>query len=708
MNRRVLFEISGPGPWTVATADLPPRELAEAATELGVLPVPPDGAMQTNDLVAALDRLERNDVDSADGSTIGQHLLSCLVDAAGRQALLDGDDDINLVVATSKDAAALQRLPWELLHDGDGFLALRRRPAVAISRSVGPAARVNPGPVALIPRVLVVIGTTLDDPTIQPAAEYLALLDTVRRRHMGLEANVIVNANRDDLAAACRTVQPDIIHLIAHGEQLANGSSYVELAPLPRSDARSDKMSGEQLINVLSAGAALPRVLVLTACRTAAGHSLPGGGDGPDFVTFRPSLAADCVQLGVPIVAAMTGTIASQTCREFTFAFYGALLASGNVLQAAAAGRREAYIASNGVTDDVDWAYPAVFSTPDVDGRVELDASGVHRRRVARAAELLSDYRRPPTFCGRHEVLDAFGRFLTATTVGAPVVLALCSPSDVSSSTKVGTSRTLAELAAIATLAGYCVSDTGQRAGDDRGQDFLTLARRLAMNARDAARVAGAEPPTTLQVMMLDAQPAPELDPAIRERIEAGTDAWNSTEVVGMALRSDLAVIGRAVGDGPSPGRGLVIQIDDLHKYGLAVSGLLRTVTGNGLGTSEQRVPLLFSYSAGDGTPGDGAIEAIASFVQRGRAVKCDLKPFAPPTAHLAYQQLLLGGDEPLVAVPKYRDKVLDRIQQTTNGNPTMFIGDALQVAILAFRDTEALVPATDLQRLSELIGEVP
>jgi hypothetical protein len=304
--------------------------------------------------------------------------------------------------------------------------------------------------------------------------------------------------------------------------------------------------------------------------------------------------------------------------------------------------------------------------------------------------------------------LDAFSRMLTTAAPGTPAVLALCAPGDVSASTKVGLGRTLAELAAAATLAGHCVSDTGLQPGDDRGVDFITLARRLVILAREVAQGAGAALPVNPQVDLLDPQPRPGLDPAIRQRIELGPDAWKSAEVVGLALRSDLAAVGRAVGDGPSPGRGLVIVIDDLHAYGPAVGGLLRTVDINGLGTSEHRVPLLFSYRAGDDTSGDGAIEAIDSFVQKRSAVKCDLKPFVAPIAHLAYQQLLLGGDEPLVAIPQYRDQVLDVIQQTTQGRPIMFIGDALQNVLRAFRVTNALIPATDRQRLSELIGATP
>jgi CHAT domain len=705
--KRVLIEIAGDTHWEVTVPGLPVRVLGGFPTTTGAVPIPPDGFALTGEVVATvLAQLEDNAASAADVAALGQHLLSCLLPEGTWEQWRASGDDFHLAVATDVLAGSLQRLPWELLHDGQRFLALRQQPAVAISRTVG-AGPVRPmNPIQVMPKVLAVIGTSLDDRAIQPAAEYLALLDTLRGGMLGLEAHIIVNANRHDLAAACRDIRPDVVHLIAHGDRLGDGSSYVELAPAPGAmDKKSEHINGDQLVDLLGDDGLLPEVLVLTACRTASSQTGSANGQR-DIVTFRPSLAADCVRRGVPIVAAMSGAIASQACREFTLGFYGALLRGGNVVQAAAAGRREAFLASDGVAESMDWAYPVVFCEPGVDGRVELLNTAVGRSRADQAAEFLSRFRQPPTFCGRHEVLDAFGRLLSTRSGTAPSVLALCVPGDVPASIKMGASRTLLHASAVATLAGYCVAGTGLLEGDTRALDYLLLAKKLVVESRKAARavdVTFAEPSqTSLLSPILD----PALDAAIRELITDAGEAWDSDQVVTAALRTDLSGIGQAICDQADAGRGLVVMIDDLHAYGSAVQPLLvRAVSTNGLGSSSQRVPFLFSYDAVDDTSGDGAVRAIATFVQNGRAVKIELRPFALPGAWLAYQQLLLGAEEPLIPVPQYRQVIFERMQKSCQGWPEEFENKVLRTAIDVFREMKGLVPATDLDRLKHIIG---
>ena len=706
--KRVVIEIAGDTQWEVSIPGLPARTLTGCPTTTGPVPIPPDGFALTGEaLTTALDQLELNSAPAADVVAIGRHLLSCLLPEGTWEVWRQAGEDLHLVIATDVSAGPLQRLPWELLHDGQRFLALRQTPAVAISRIVGPAPSGPVHPIRLVPKILTVIGTGLDDPTIEPAAEYLALLDTLRGGLLGLEAHVIVNADRNDLAAACRDIRPDVVHLIAHGDRLADGTSYVELAPAVKTDRECDRINGDQLVSLLEVNGSLPSVLVLTACRTAYSQTASAGGaQKSEFVTFRPSLAADCVRLGIPIVAAMAGAIASQACREFTFGFYGALLAGGNVVQAAAAGRREAFLASDGVTDSMDWAYPVVFCEPGVDGRVELLTTDVGRSRADRAAEFLSKFRQPPTFCGRHEVLDAFGRLLSPQSGTAPAVLALCVPGDVPSSFKMGASRTLLHASAVATLAGYCVAGTGLLEDDPRAIDYLPLARKLVFQSRQAAEAVGVTFPGTAQIFLLAPTPQAGLDATIRELIEQAGEPWDSPQVVTAALRMDLAGIGQAICDQADAGRGLVVMIDDLHAYGSAVRPLLvRAVSTNGLGSSSQRVPFLFSYDAVDDTSGDGAVSAIATFVQNGRAVKIDLRPFTLPGAWLAYQQLLLGAEEPLIPVPEYRQVILERMQKSCQGRPEEFENKVLRTAIDVFRDMKGLVPATDLDRLKHIIG---
>src|SRR5690242_17066133 len=187
----MIVTITGTGGWQASVADAAPRILSAAASPLGPMPVPPDGpSLEVKELAAALGRLDRNEVSEGDAKSIGRHLLACLVDDATWSGWRNGGEDIHLVVATGNDAKPLQRLPWELLHDGDRFLATRQGPAVTTSRAVGTAA-VPTRPVKVQPVVLVIIGGALEEPALQPAAEYLAVLDTLRRGNLALDAHLI-------------------------------------------------------------------------------------------------------------------------------------------------------------------------------------------------------------------------------------------------------------------------------------------------------------------------------------------------------------------------------------------------------------------------------------------------------------------------------------------------------------------------------------
>src|SRR5271166_6370195 len=86
--------------------------------------------------------------------------------------------------------------------------------------------------------------------------------------------------------------------------------------------------------------------------------------------------------------------------------------------------------------------------------------------------------------------------------------------------------------------------------------------------------------------------------------------------------------------------------------------------------------------------------------------VKVDIKPFTPPGAWLAYQQLLLGAKVPLVPIAERRETILSQMHKVSEGNPDKFTKDALNSTIDAFRAMDVLVPATDIERLAQLTGQ--
>jgi hypothetical protein len=84
------------------------------------------------------------------------------------------------------------------------------------------------------------------------------------------------------------------------------------------------------------------------------------------------------------------------------------------------------------------------------------------------------------------------------------------------------------------------------------------------------------------------------------------------------------------------------------------------------------------------------------------------MRPFAPPEAWLAYQQLLLGGDEPLVPRSDQRSVVLVELHKMSRGNPDTLDKIEVVASIKAWRTVAALVPATDAERLDELKARQP
>src|SRR6266496_1336705 len=258
----------------------------------------------------------------------GRYLFEALVGAEAWAAILaraDGEP-FELALTWGGDEADLHRLPWELMHDGEDFVAARR-PRVAITRVVSGApqsARCLTAPL----RTLFVVGAALDDPQIRAGTEYLGLLDRLESRGLTFDSSVVVKANRQLIIDELRRLRPAVVHFICHGRFSASSETQLELMSEER-PGEPELFNAEQLWRILSEAEVPPQVVVLNACdtgRPAAGKALP--------------LAAALVKWGVPVVVGMAGTVADRACRMFTTRFYEALLERRSIAAATAEGRR--------------------------------------------------------------------------------------------------------------------------------------------------------------------------------------------------------------------------------------------------------------------------------------------------------------------------------------------------------------------------------
>ena len=169
---------------------------------------------------------------------------------------------IDVRIDCPPDAWALMRLPWELMHDGQHFLAARPGPLVLMSRQVtAPVAMTAPRTFA--PRVFFVIGSLQDDAEIRAGAEYLGLLRRLQTLDLTLDCQVLREATAEMLQAAVADFQPSVVHFICHGG-FSEGRGALRLlasdAGLPFQDYTA------------------PQLLALLATTDAAGHVLlPAG-----------------------------------------------------------------------------------------------------------------------------------------------------------------------------------------------------------------------------------------------------------------------------------------------------------------------------------------------------------------------------------------------------------------------------------------------
>jgi hypothetical protein len=397
MRVGVTIAADGPERWRVTFAGvaLAPRTLPRAGPPLWV--GPEDGPLA--DIAQRIH--EDGEVEPGDGEAFGRHLFGALLGAEGWQAIADaagGARVIELALHAGAEAAPLHGLAWELLHDGQDFLAIRRDPPVTVTRIIDSPA--EPRPIASPARVLFAIGSALDDPVIRPGAEFMGLLRRLEAVGAAINARVVEAADLTTLARAAARFRPDVVHVIAHG---APGAEPAINLPEGPGEARHRRVTAAQLLAALNDQGSLPAIVVLSACTT--GNAVGG--------KAARSFAAALVAGGVPVVVAMAGRVTDQACRCFTRRFGQMLTASEPLVAAVAQGRRAAFYEGDPPDRSVDWALPALFAATAV-GHDHVPVTPAQGLDVG---QLLHDLtlKAEPVFCGRREFIDAYDELMSGS-----------------------------------------------------------------------------------------------------------------------------------------------------------------------------------------------------------------------------------------------------------------------------------------------------
>jgi len=220
-------------------------------------------------------------------------------------------------------APELHALPWELLHDGNTFLAAHANTPFSryLPLAIATGDLITERPI----RVLVAIANPADLDVYNLAS---LAIDTERANlsaaFAGLEQHFELEfleppITLNHLADALRRCH--ILHFVGHGVF----SQRQQQATLYLQDeaGNTQVVTESELTNMLrrQSQADLPQLVVLATCQSATRSTLDA------FAGLGPRL----VQSGVPAVVAMQEVVAIETARAFTHAFYATLTECGLV-----------------------------------------------------------------------------------------------------------------------------------------------------------------------------------------------------------------------------------------------------------------------------------------------------------------------------------------------------------------------------------------
>ncbi|NRF65442.1 CHAT domain-containing protein [Aquincola sp. S2] len=281
----------------------------------------PDGGA-----VVRAERIEANL--SKWGRQLHDALFSAPENKAALKLLLDAEEPRQLTIATSDPA--LLRLPWELMADDAGSLALR----VSIRRQLSTPESLIPREVQLPLRILYIVSRPEDAGFIDPRVTTKALVAALDPLGAAVKLDFCRPPTLKRMGEMLRAAQQegdsyDVVHFDGHGtfmQQQQLGALCFEQSDDGSGDSKTDLVPADQLGNLL-AQHKIPLV-VLEACRSAEMKS----------IVFR-SVAPRLIQAGVGSVLSMGHAVHVQAATILLDRFYRELVRGTTIGHAVAQGR---------------------------------------------------------------------------------------------------------------------------------------------------------------------------------------------------------------------------------------------------------------------------------------------------------------------------------------------------------------------------------
>jgi tetratricopeptide (TPR) repeat protein len=316
-------------------------------------------------------------------------------------------------------ATLLLGLPWELLHDGHGFLFQGARPTRVRRRL--PNTRSLDVPVVAMPiRILLVTARPEDEACgyIDHRSSALPLVEATEELGGRVRINVLspptLPALREELDRALRFREPyHVVHFDGHGVY----DRAVGLGGLCFEDPRDVRKLDQRRHVTVFTGELGPLlqdhripVVFLEACQTALADKA------------SESVASELLKVGVASVVAMSHSVLVETARRFVEAFYDALARGDRVGDAMLEGQRKlkddpfrGRVFGAGELRLEDWFVPVLFQEKEDPQLFHTTAARQTREdlKIALAARLGELPPEPETgFIGRSRELLALQRLL--------------------------------------------------------------------------------------------------------------------------------------------------------------------------------------------------------------------------------------------------------------------------------------------------------
>jgi hypothetical protein len=685
--RIVVTPLANSEGWTVAAGDLPSHEIR--AHSIGDVRVPVTDRTDLEDLDSLLKQVAMREPRHGDAKRYGQWLFDCLLLPVWQEIraipAVEAAGGVELALNWPNSEADLHPLVWEAMHDGISPLAGLTDLLVAITRLV-PSDAKEPPQIAQ-PRLLLAIGSPADDEVVSPGVILMGLTRSLEMAGLcatWFESNVTIG----ELGQLCKTFQPNIIHLVAHGDVDEKGRSVLKL----RGDGdQNEPVNADRLVTAMTGHGDLV-MAVISACRTGSGSA------HEDTVP----LAIDLVAGRIPIVVAMTGEVSEQSCRLYAKKMIEAVQNGQPIVEAAAQGRRAALTANPEPGDHLDWAMPALFMAESVRPEFEL-VDPRPARLVWDVAEKLG-LRRNPVFIGRRAVLQAADNLLPEDENAKDklgFVVAMCT----GPMTDLGGTRLLREMGYRLLKQGHIPLFLGPYRSGFAPCDLRSFVVDLLTRALTFAEELELPPPLFTVIGAGTAQLVEGIDytrcwELLGEFKTGGGDLDPKT--VRSQLRNDLNAMADAASkmDPPFGSHTRPVLLGDQAHTWLSMLDILIEITdAYGLGTRKERIPVVLTSSI---TEDRGAAMEQHYITNRGQPgyLFRDLKPLPIDEAVLGFQWVLLNPwldpEDPVYAPARGADREpIVEFFRELHGLPAAVAGRLYQTAASLVR-AKLFVEAND------------